>query len=117
MPSNWLTLEVAPESTFALTLNVKKPGRSEQVIPVAMEFCHSCLFGQITPQAYEVVFEEIVRGEKSVSVRFDEIESAWCIIDMVRKKRFPLYGYACGSVGPEQVVTEFEEKHGMRWRS
>ena len=58
VPSNWLTLEVAPESTFALTLNVKKPGRSEQVIPVAMEFCHSCLFGQITPQAYEVVFEK-----------------------------------------------------------
>ncbi len=117
VPSNWLTIEISPEATFALTLNAKKPGYSQEVIPVAMEFCHSCLFGKITPHSYEVVLEEVVRGEQSISVRFDEIEYAWKIIDEIRTKKFPVYEYQCGTTGPEQVVTEFEQKHGMRWRS
>lgn len=116
VPSNWLSMEISPESTFSLTLNVKKPGLSDQVVPVPMEFCHSCIFGATTPQSYEVIFEEVARGEQSVSVRFDEIERAWQIIDRVRKQHFPLYQYECGSSGPKEV-TEFEQKHGMRWRS
>lgn len=116
VPSNWLTIEVSPEATFSLSLNAKKPGYSEEVVPVAMEFCHSCLFGEVTPQSYEVVLEEVMRGEQSISVRFDEIEYAWQIIDAVRAKQFLLYRYACESNGPKEM-TEFEQKHGMRWRS
>ncbi len=116
VPSNWLTIEVSPEATFSLSLNAKKPGRSMEVIPVAMEFCHSCLFGAITPESYEVVIEEVIRGEQSISVRFDEIEQCWRIIDRVREKSFDFYGYECGSKGPEELK-QFEQKHGMRWRS
>lgn len=116
VPSNWLSFEVTPEATFALSLNAKKPGLSEQVIPVSMEFCHSCIFGAQTPESYEVVIEEVIRGENSISVRFDEIEQCWRIIDTVRKKSFPLYEYACDSRGPKELQ-QFEQKHGMRWRS
>lgn len=116
VPSNWLTIEVSPEATFSLSLNAKKPGYSEEVMPVSMEFCHSCLFGEITPQAYEVVLEEVMRGEQSISVRFDEIEHAWKIIDEVKAKNFPLHQYACEGDGPEEIK-RFEQKHGMRWRS
>ena len=117
VPSNWLTLEISPEATFSLSLNVKKPGKSEEVIPVSMEFCHSCLFGAVTPEAYEVILEEVMYGEQSISVRFDEIEWAWRIIDTVRAKNFPLFTYPCGSNGPKQIEDYFEKKHGMRWRS
>ena len=117
VPSNWLSLEISPEATFVLTLNVKKPGRSENVVPVGMEFCHSCLFGPVTPEAYEVILEEVIHGEQSISVRFDEIEWAWRIIDTVRAMHLPLYSYQCGTSGPDEVETFFEKKHGMRWRS
>lgn len=116
VPSNWLTIEVSPEATFSLSLNAKKPGSNEEVVPVAMEFCHSCLFGEVTPQAYEVVIEEVMRGEQSVSVRLDEIEYAWNVVDAARAQRFPLYPYACQTVGPD-ALKDFEDKHGMRWRS
>jgi len=106
---------VSPEATFSLSLNAKKPGYGEEVVPVSMDFCHSCLFGEITPHPYEVVLEEVIRGEQSISVRFDEIEYAWKIIDEVRTKHFPLYPYPCESDGPKEI-TEFEQKHGMRWR-
>ena len=43
------------------------------------------------PEAYETLFEEILKGEQSVSVRFDEIEYAWKIIDAIRALKPPLY--------------------------
>ena len=86
-------------------------------MPVDMEFCHSCLFGSITPESYEVIFKEVVRGEKSVSVRFDEIECAWRIIDTIKTMNLPLYSYECKTNGPEELVTQFEDKHGMRWKA
>jgi glucose-6-phosphate 1-dehydrogenase len=81
-----------------------------------MEFCHSCIFGEVTPEAYDVVFDEVIRGEHSISVRFDEIESAWRIVDTIYKKHFPLYHYKRGTTGPKELK-EFDKKHGMRWRT
>ncbi|HLJ31775.1 MAG TPA: glucose-6-phosphate dehydrogenase [Candidatus Babeliales bacterium] len=113
--SNWLTIQIDPEARFVLTLNVKRPD-SMEMVPVDMEFCHSCIFGLQTPQAYEVLFEEIMRGEQSVSVRFDEIEYAWKLIDTVEHAKLPLFEYAKGSTGPHEEK-QFMDKHGMRWRS
>jgi len=114
--SNWLTIQIAPEAIFLLTLNAKRPDSVDQVMPVGMEFCHSCLFGVQTPQAYELLFEEVMRGEQSISVRFDEIEYAWKIIDVVENQKLPVYGYKKGSIGPQEEE-QLAKKHGMRWRS
>jgi glucose-6-phosphate 1-dehydrogenase len=114
--SNWLTIRVAPDATFVLTLNAKKPGRSDELITIPLEFCHSCLYGEVTPDAYEVLLEEALAGEQATSVRFDEIESAWKVIDTIYDKKFPLYTYACGTKGPQEME-QFCIKHNMRWRS
>ncbi|HLC07058.1 MAG TPA: glucose-6-phosphate dehydrogenase [Candidatus Babeliales bacterium] len=116
MDSNWLTIQIAPEAIFLLTLNAKVPGQAEQVMPVGMEFCHSCLYGLQTPEAYEVLLEEIMRGEQSISVRFDEIEYAWKVIDVIEAQKLPVYQYAQGSTGPQEEKQHME-KHGMRWRT
>lgn len=114
--SNWLTIQIAPEATFVLTLNMKKPNTMDEMMPVGMEFCHSCLFGLQTPEAYEVLLGEIVRGEQSISVRFDEIEYAWKLIDEIEKQKLPLFRYKKGSQGPQEEQ-QFVQKHGMRWRT
>ncbi len=115
--SNWLTINVAPEATFSLSLNAKKPGSSDEVVPVAMDFCHSCIFGDRAPEeAYEVVFDEVMRGEQSSSVRFDEIEYAWRVIDVIHAKQLPMFRYQQGSSGPDELK-EFETQHGMKWKS
>ena len=115
-PSNWLTITISPEATFSLQLNAKKPSSTDELVPIAMEFCHSCIFGLRQSESYELVFEEVIRGEQSVSVRFDEIESAWRIIDEVRAKKYPLHIYEPKSMGPTELQN-FEKKHGMRWKS
>jgi len=114
--SNWLTIEIAPEATFVLTLNMKKPGTADQMMPVGMEFCHSCIYGLQTPEAYEVLLEEVMRGEQSISVRFDEIEHAWKLIDLIEQQKLPLFTYEKKSKGPQEEQ-QFTQKHGMRWRT
>lgn len=114
--ANYLTIKVSPDATFSLCLNVKKAGFTNEVMPVKMEFCHSCFFAEQTAQAYEVLLDEVIRGEHSVSVRFDEIEYAWRIIDAIRTMDLSLYPYKPGTSGP-CAVENFEKKHGMRWRS
>ncbi len=116
LDSNWLTIKIAPDALFLLTLNAKKPGVMDQVIPIGMEFCHSCVFGVQTPEAYEILFEEIIKGEQSVAVRFDEIEYAWNIVDTIFAQQLSLYNYQKGSEGPQEAE-EFAQKHGMRWKS
>jgi glucose-6-phosphate 1-dehydrogenase len=111
---NYLTIEISPDPLFALTLNEKKVGKSDEVMPVQMEFTHNALGGQMT-EAYETLFEEILKGEQSVSVRFDEIESAWKIIDAIRALKPSLYIYEKRSKGPEEAKKLFDDKHGMRW--
>lgn len=114
--SNYLTIQINPEAVMSLRLNVKKPGSANEVVPVSMEFSHTKFMGTITAQAYEILFEEIMRGEESISVRFDEIESAWNIVDHLRSLRPPLYPYRKGSTGPTQADA-WALKHGMRWRT
>lgn len=111
--SNRLTIQIAPEAIVSLTLNVKVPGTSDQVMPVKMEFCHSYLYGLQTPEAYEILLEEVMRGEQSISVRCDEIEYAWKLIDAVIAEKLPVYSYSQGSNGPQEEQ-QFTQKHGIR---
>jgi glucose-6-phosphate 1-dehydrogenase len=114
--TNYLTIRVSPDPAFSLTLNAKKPGVSNEVVPVNMDFCHSCLFGEAIPDSYEILLQEIVRGEQAASVRFDEIEYAWKFIDSIDQTEVPLYSYRPGSSGPKELE-HFAYKHGVRLRS
>jgi len=113
--SNYLTMEIAPEARFYLTLNVKKPGSLYDAVPVNMEFCHDALSEEKIAESYEILLEEVIRGEQSISVRFDEIEYSWNVIDQLNKLNSKLYTYKKGSDGPKECE-EFEHKYGMRWQ-
>lgn len=112
--SNYLKIGIDPDAGFSLTLNAKKPGIGQDVIPVSMDFCHSCLFDSSPPEAYEILLDDIIRGEHSVSVRFDEIEYAWQIVEQIQRKQFPLFVYQKKSDGPPELE-QFNKKHGVRW--
>lgn len=114
--SNVLTISISPQAGFTLSLNAKKPGNANEVVPASMNFCHSCVFGARDEQAYETLLESVILGEKSVSVRFDEIEAAWNITDAIKNHRREVFAYACGSSGPEELEL-FNKKHGIRWLS
>jgi glucose-6-phosphate 1-dehydrogenase len=114
--SNFLTIQISPESNFSLQLNIKQPGTTFEVTPINLSFSHNYVFRAATPAAYEVLFEQIMMGEQSVSVRFDEIEYAWKVIQEVESLHLPQYSYPQGSMGPKELVA-FNNKYGVRWRA
>jgi glucose-6-phosphate 1-dehydrogenase len=115
-PANWLTIRVAPEGIFSLTLNGKDPAAADKTVPIEMAFCPSGQFTFRATQAYEQALSEVLRGEQSASVRFDEIDASWQFIDTVLQKKFPLYQYEPGSEGPSEVAA-FAKKHGVARRA
>ena len=114
--SNYLTIRIQPNEGIIFEINAKILGETYQVLPVKMEFCHSCLYGPKTPEAYENLLEQVIKGDQSVFVRNDEIEAAWKIIDEIKKKKKPLYSYVQGSKGPKELE-EWSRRMKVRWRS
>lgn len=112
-PANWLTIRVAPEGVFSLTLNGKDPAKSDATMPIEMAYCHSCEFTLRSTQAYEQALSEVLRGEQAASVRFDEIDASWQFIDAVERKKLPVYQHEPGTDGPKEVAA-FVKKHGLK---
>lgn len=112
---NFLIIRISPDEGFSLELNAKKPGVFDEIVPVTMDYCHDCLYAPRTPQAYELLLHEVIKGEQSISVRADEIEYAWRVIDQMYALKFPLYQYEQGSYGPPELK-KFEQQYNMRWR-
>ncbi|MCK4265397.1 glucose-6-phosphate dehydrogenase [Candidatus Babeliales bacterium] len=97
---NYLTISIQPEEGFYLGMNSKLPGKYE-VIPIRMDFCHSCLFGTNTPEAYENLLIDVMRGDQSVFLRRDEIEQSWKIVEQLKSKKLKVHKYKKGTNGPE----------------
>jgi len=112
--SNYLTINIDPDAGFSLMLNVKKPFFQQAAMPISMKFSHDCLYEGSVPEAYEILLQELIRGERSVSVLFEEVERAWDIVQKIKAKNFPLYVYKKGSNGPKELAL-FNKKHGIRW--
>jgi glucose-6-phosphate 1-dehydrogenase len=113
--SNYLTIKIEPEDGFYLELNTKKPGTT-QVVPVQMNFCHSCTFGPNTPAAYETLLYDVMIGDQSAFVREDEIELSWKIVEQIKKENLQVYSYKQGSKGPAQIKFLDKEKD-IKWRT
>jgi glucose-6-phosphate 1-dehydrogenase len=116
MDSNYLTIKIHPDEGFYLELNAKEPGVFNRVVPITMNFSHSTLWGPNTPEAYETLLLDVIRGDHFAFVRSDEIDHSWEIIRQIEKIKTPLYPYAPGSVGPQEMKL-LDPKHEIRWRT
>lgn len=102
---NALILKIHPDAGIYLRLNTKLPGIAYEVAPVSMDFCHSCLFGPNTPEAYEILLSDVIRGDQAAFLRADEVEASWRIIDIIASQKHTLHTYACGSQGPKAMAS------------
>lgn len=97
---NALIFKIHPDDGIYLRLNAKLPGIALEVAPVSMDFCHSSLFGPNTPEAYEILLSDVIRGDQAAFIRADEVEASWRIIDTITAKKQELQTYMRGSQGP-----------------
>ena len=114
---NQLVLTMQPNEGVSLSLGAKIPGSSMRIRPVNMEFLYGSAFMSQSPEAYERLILDAMRGEATLFTRSDEVIAQWSIIDPILKAWAaddePLHTYASGSGGPE-AADELIAPH--RWR-
>jgi len=93
---NYLVMQVQPNEGFYMQLNAKSPSIGE-IVPVDMDFCHGCKFGPNTPEAYENLLYDVMKGDQSLFVRSDEIELQWKLIDSIERKKLKVDKYKAKS--------------------
>lgn len=110
-PSNFLEIRIFPNEGIGFNINVKQPGKIK-TSQIKIDFCHSCVFGPNTPEGYENLFTDIIKGDQTAFTREDEVQNAWNIIDKI--KRGKVYKYKKGSTGPKELKA-FNKKHKIKW--
>ncbi|WNQ12494.1 glucose-6-phosphate dehydrogenase [Paenibacillus aurantius] len=115
---NLLVFRVHPLEGIYLKINAKEPGSDETIIPVAMDFCQSCQVGINTPEAYERLLFDAVRGDSTHFTRWDEVALAWQYVDRIKaawnEGADDLRLYPAGSWGPKESH-ELLERDGFHW--
>lgn len=107
--ANILMIKIQPTEGVYVRFNSKKPGNSEDIVPVSMDFCQSCQeVNRInTPEAYERLLMAVAEGDASWFSQWDQIETSWAYIDQIKelaiKHKVPIAFYAAGSDGPAEA--------------
>lgn len=83
---NELRIKVAPEEGATIQFNIKKPGIDQAISDKEFTYVHAEeAIGNI-PEAYEKLLLEVVHERPTLFTRWDEIETAWKIIDAIKRK-------------------------------
>jgi glucose-6-phosphate 1-dehydrogenase len=115
---NQLVLTVQPNEGVSLSLVAKIPGARLAVRPVQMEFLYGTSFISQSPEAYERLIMDTMRGDATLFARNDEVEAAWEICDPILKAWEESDGelpkYEAGSAGPKEADDLLLPGH--KWR-
>jgi glucose-6-phosphate 1-dehydrogenase len=116
---NQLILTMQPNEGVSLSLGAKIPGTRMRIRPVNMEFLYGTSFMSQSPEAYERLILDAMRGDATLFTRNDEVEAQWEICDPIVQKweatPGPLPQYEAGTQGPDEADRLLED--GARWRA
>src|SRR6185312_3840974 len=116
---NQLVLTVQPNEGVSLRIGAKIPGTRMIIRPVNMEFLYGTAFLSQSPEAYERLITDAMRGDPTLFTRNDEVEGQWRICDPIVKRweqtPGPLPKYEAGSQGPTEATSLLRD--GDTWRA
>jgi glucose-6-phosphate 1-dehydrogenase len=117
--SNQIILTVQPDEGVSVSLGAKIPGPRMRIRPVNMEFRYGTSFMSESPEAYERLILDAMRGDATLFTRNDEIEALWGIIDPIltawhEDTSSQVPQYESGSAGPAEAGELLDS--GGTWR-
>jgi glucose-6-phosphate 1-dehydrogenase len=96
-----------PNEGVSVSIGAKIPGSLMRIRPVNMEFLYGSAFLSQSPEAYERLILDAMRGDATLFTRDDEVEGQWRIIQPVldgwAADDRPLPQYAAGTEGPKEA--------------
>jgi glucose-6-phosphate 1-dehydrogenase len=111
-------MTMQPNEGVSLSLGAKIPGSRMRIRPVNMEFLYGTAFMSESPEAYERLLMDAMRGDATLFTRDDEVEAQWRIIDPILEAWAETPGslpqYPAGSGGPAEADALITEGHNWR---
>jgi glucose-6-phosphate 1-dehydrogenase len=116
---NQIILTVQPDEGVSVSIGAKIPGPRMRIRPVHMEFHYGTSFMSESPEAYERLILDAMRGDATLFTRNDEIEALWGIVDPIltawrEDTTSPIPEYEAGSSGPTEANALLD--HGRKWQ-
>jgi glucose-6-phosphate 1-dehydrogenase len=110
---NILNISIQPDESFTLSFDVKRPGEPFTLEPQDLHFSYADTFGRL-PDAYEILFLDIMTGDQTLFVHADEVEASWKLFEPALDRELTLARYAAGTWGPEEAA-ELLIHDGRAW--
>lgn len=116
---NWVLLSIQPEKSMRMEIHAKQPGLELETRVLQLNACFLRAEEQAL-DAYETLLLDVIEGDRSLFIRFDEVEWAWQIIDpilqhwLVEREFIPTY--PAGSWGPAAANRLFD-RDDQTWRN
>jgi glucose-6-phosphate 1-dehydrogenase len=89
-----------------------------RIRPVNMEFHYGTAFLSQSPEAYERLILDAMRGDATLFTRADEVDASWTVIDPIlqawSQTPGPLPTYPAGTAGPAEADAIL--RPGTHWR-
>jgi glucose-6-phosphate 1-dehydrogenase len=119
MAPNWVVLSLQPTESMELEIHARQPGLGMHTRMIRMNA--GFRGGDERPiEAYEALLLEIMRGNPTNFIRFDEVEWAWRVVEPIleywSQERDHIHTYPAGGWGPEAANRLFEWDY-QSWRN
>lgn len=118
MNQNWILMGIQPEECIRIEMTVKEPGLEMKTRTSSLDASFRN-HDEKAIDAYEDLLLDVLKGDRSLFLRFDEVEYAWRIVDPILQtwanERDYVVTYPAGSWGPED--SRLFEKSAQSWRS
>lgn len=116
---NWLLMGIQPDECLRAEIQVKVPGLEMRTETTTLDASY-CGVGQRTLDAYEALLLDVIEGDSSLFLRYDEVQWAWRVVDPILKvwstERDYIHTYPAGSWGPEASNRLFD-RDDQTWRN
>ncbi|MEW6750384.1 MAG: glucose-6-phosphate dehydrogenase [Candidatus Latescibacterota bacterium] len=108
LPASLLTMRIQPGEGISLSFSGKVPGPDVRLGNVEMDFDYAETFGAPSPEAYETLLLDCMRGDPTLYASSDWIEKSWELLMPVLEawsapsaRQVPVY--PAGSWGPREA--------------
>lgn len=117
---NLLVIRIQPNVGVYFQVNTKDFSTQKDIMPVKVETSHLSPNQGNTPEAYERLIYDIMRGDATLFAWWNEVEASWKLADQIisfrenQRHRFP--NYSAGTNGPIKSI-ELLARDGREWWS
>jgi glucose-6-phosphate 1-dehydrogenase len=115
---NWLLIGIQPDDVVQMEISAKVPGQETRTRQISMDASVGTP-GERKADAYEDLLMDVIQGDRSLFLRYDEVKAAWNIVDPFMhgwaNDEHPPLQYPVGSWGPKAADPIFGQAD-RAWR-